>query len=65
MQKLTVAIGQIVTERKVPAWGGGGEGSLGLLAVFAKFRKASSCLSDRPYDRMEQHGFHWTDFHKI
>jgi len=26
---------------------------------------ASSCVSVRPYARMEQLGFHWTDFQKI
>jgi len=26
---------------------------------------ASSCVSVRPYARMEQLGFHWTDFHEI
>jgi hypothetical protein len=35
--------------------------------AFAKLRKTtiSFVLSVRPRVRMEQHGFHWTDFHEI
>jgi hypothetical protein len=38
------------------------------LGAFGKLRKAtimSSCPSARAPACMEQHGFHWTDFHEI
>ena len=36
------------------------------VGAFPKFLKTSSCLlSFRPSARMENLGFHWTDFHEI
>jgi hypothetical protein len=37
-----------------------------ILGAFAKFRKEtiSYVMSARPSADMEQHGFHWTDFHE-
>jgi hypothetical protein len=65
MTTLTFAGGQTVTQTNVSVLFGAAWGFQPHSQNYEKRLLASSCLSVRPSVRMEQHGFHWTDFHNI